>query len=172
MATSTSGSFDTSHRVSGNYDTYGHFAWEISSTGDGYTDIYWQFTGRTASQWQYVHVYSASVTVNGTVYSSWSGDMYNGTLMLEGTTRIPHTGEKYFEVTAGLAMYASGSWYDGGGSWYLPAVSSPVHLYGSVNGARKEIKHLYGSVNGSRKKIKKLYASVNGARKLIFRDDS
>ena len=169
---STSGSFDTTHRVSGNYDTYGHFAWEVSSTGSNYTDVYWQFTGRTANQYQYVHVYNASVNVNGSSYGGWSGDMYNGTLMLEGTTRIPHTGEFSFSVSAGLSMYDSGSWYSGTGSWTLPAVASPQHLYGSVNGARKEIHHLYGSVNGSRKKIKKLYASVNGARKLIFRDDS
>lgn len=43
-------------------------------------------------------------------------------------------------------------------------------LYGSVNGASKEINHLYGSVNGQSKKIVKLYGSVGGVVKEIYRD--
>lgn len=41
-------------------------------------------------------------------------------------------------------------------------------IYGSVNGARKEVTAIYGSVNGARKEVTKVYGSVNGARKLVW----
>lgn len=117
----TSGSFDTTHRVSGSYNTYATFSWWVSGSGSNYTDVSWNLTGKTAGPNQYIHVYSASVTVNGTTYSSWSGNMYNGTVMLSNTTRIYHTGEFTFSASAGIAQYSSGSWYSGNGSWTLPA---------------------------------------------------
>lgn len=117
----TSGSFDTTHRVSGSYNTYATFSWWVSGSGSNYTDVSWNLTGKTAGPNQYIHVYSASVTVNGATYSSWSGNMYNGTVMLSNTTRIYHTGEFTFSASAGIAQYSSGSWYDGSGSWTLPA---------------------------------------------------
>lgn len=117
----TSGSFDTSHRVSGSYDTYATFSWWVSGGGSNYTDVSWTLTGKTAGPNQYVHVYSAAADVNGTHYSSWSGDMYNGTVMLSNTTRIYHTGEVTFSASAGIAQFNANSWYDGGDSWTLPA---------------------------------------------------
>lgn len=117
----TSGSFDTTHRVSGSYNTYATFSWWVSGSGSNYTDVSWNLTGKTAGPNQYIHVYSASVTVNGTSYSSWSGNMYNGTVMLSNTTRIYHTGEFTFSASAGIAQYSSSSWYSGNGSWTLPA---------------------------------------------------
>lgn len=117
----TSGSFDTTHRVSGSYNTYATFSWWVSGSGSNYTDVSWNLTGKTAGPNQYIHVYSASVTVNGTTYSSWSGNMYNGTVMLSNTTRIYHTGEFTFSASAGIAQYSSSSWYSGNGSWTLPA---------------------------------------------------
>ena len=120
----TSGSFDTTHRVSGSYNTYATFSWWVSGSGSNYTDVSWNLTGKTASSHQYIHVYSASVTVNGTTYSSWSGNMYNGTVMLSNTTRIYHTGEFTFSASAGIAQYSSSSWYSGNGSWTLPARGS------------------------------------------------
>lgn len=117
----TSGSFDTTHRVSGKYNTYATFSWWVSGSGSNYTDVSWNLTGKTAGPNQYIHVYSASVTVNGTTYSSWSGNMYNGTVMLSNTTRIYHTGEFTFSASAGIAQYSSSSWYSGSGSWTLPA---------------------------------------------------
>lgn len=117
----TSGSFDTTHRISGKYNTYATFNWWVSGSGSNYTDVAWNFTGKTASSSQNIHVYSASVTVNGTTYSSWSGTMYNGTVMLSNTTRIYHTGEFTFSASAGIEQFARGSWYDGSGSWTLPA---------------------------------------------------
>ena len=117
----TSGSFDTTHRVSGSYNTYATFSWWVSGTGSNYTDVSWNLTGKTAGPNQYIHVYSASVTVNGATYSSWSGNMYNGTVMLSNTTRIYHTGEFTFSASAGIAQYSSSSWYSGNGSWTLPA---------------------------------------------------
>ena len=44
------------------------------------------------------------------------------------------------------------------------------NIYGSVNGARKEVEHIYGPVNGARKKVIKVYGSVNGARKLMWQE--
>ena len=117
----TSGSFDTTHRVSGSYNTYATFSWWVSGSGSNYTDVSWNLTGKTAGPNQYIHVYSASVTVNGATYSSWSGNMYNGTVMLSNTTRIYHTGEFTFSASAGIAQYSSSSWYSGNGSWTLPA---------------------------------------------------
>lgn len=117
----TSGSFDTTHRISGSYNTYATFSWWVSGSGSNYTDVSWNLTGKTASSYQHIYVYSASVTVNGTTYSSWSGNMYNGTVMLSNTTRIYHTGEFTFSASAGIAQYSSSSWYDGSGSWTLPA---------------------------------------------------
>lgn len=117
----TSGSFDTTHRISGSYNTYATFSWWVSGSGSNYTDVSWNLTGKTAGPNQYIHVYSAAVDVNGTHYSSWSGSMYNGTVMLSNTTRIYHTGEFTFSASAGIAQYSSSSWYDGSGSWTLPA---------------------------------------------------
>ena len=117
----TSGSFDTTHRISGRYNTYATFNWWVSGSGSNYTDVAWNFTGKTASSSQSIHVYSASVTVNGTTYSSWSGTMYNGTVLLSNTTRIYHTGEFTFSASGGIEQFARGSWYDGSGSWTLPA---------------------------------------------------
>lgn len=130
----TSGSFDTTHRVSGSYNTYATFSWWVSGSGSNYTDVSWNLTGKTAGPNQYIHVYSASVTVNGTTYSSWSGNMYNGTVMLSNTTRIYHTGEFTFSASAGIAQYSSGSWYDGSGSWTLPARgTTPTGLDVTIN---------------------------------------
>ena len=130
----TSGSFDTTHRVSGSYNTYATFSWWVSGSGSNYTDVSWNLTGKTAGPNQYIHVYSASVTVNGTTYSSWSGNMYNGTVMLSNTTRIYHTGEFTFSASAGIAQYSSSSWYDGSGSWTLPARgTTPTELDVTIN---------------------------------------
>lgn len=130
----TSGSFDTTHRVSGSYNTYATFSWWVSGSGSNYTDVSWELTGKTAGPNQYIHVYSASVTVNGTSYSSWSGNMYNGTVMLSNTTRIHHTGEFTFSASAGIAQYSSNSWYDGSGSWTLPARgTTPTELDVTIN---------------------------------------
>ena len=130
----TSGSFDTTHRVSGSYNTYATFSWWVSGSGSNYTDVSWNLTGKTAGPNQYIHVYSASVTVNGTTYSSWSGNMYNGTVMLSNTTRIYHTGEFTFSASAGIAQYSSGSWYSGNGSWTLPARgTTPTGLDVTIN---------------------------------------
>ena len=130
----TSGSFDTTHRVSGSYNTYATFSWWVSGSGSNYTDVSWNLTGKTAGPNQYIHVYSASVTVNGTTYSSWSGNMHNGTVMLSNTTRIYHTGEFTFSASAGIAQYSSSSWYSGNGSWTLPARgTTPTGLDVTIN---------------------------------------
>ena len=130
----TSGSFDTTHRVSGSYNTYATFSWWVSGSGSNYTDVSWNLTGKTAGPNQYIHVYSASVTVNGATYSSWSGNMHNGTVMLSNTTRIYHTGEVTFSASAGIAQYSSSSWYSGNGSWTLPARgTTPTGLDVTIN---------------------------------------
>lgn len=130
----TSGSFDTTHYVSGRYNTYATFSWWVSGSGSNYTDVSWNLTGKTANSYQYIHVYSASVTVNGATYSSWSGNMYNGTVMLSNTTRIYHTGEFTFSASAGIAQYSPSSWYSGNGSWTLPTRgTTPTGLDVTIN---------------------------------------
>ena len=129
----TSGSFQTNHRVSGGYNTYATFNWWVNSQNvtENYTDIGWNLVGGTASSNQFIHVYGISVTINGVnMGASWSGNMYNGTVMASGTARIYHNadGSKNFSASAGLSMYSSSSWYSGSGSWNLntiPRASQP-----------------------------------------------
>ena len=128
----TSGSFDTTHRISGSYNTYAHFAWSQTgqSTANNTTSIDWTFSGRTASQYQYVYVYGASVTVDGSTKSGWSGNMYNGTQMLSGSKTITHTsdGTKTFSASGYVTQYSSNSNYSGSGSWTLTTIPRKATL--------------------------------------------
>ena len=132
------------------YNLWFHWDW-----GCAQLDNAWIKVGNTTiwSNGGRIHNYAA-----GDIAQNHSCAVHSGSATITGTQT----------VTFGITKYQG---VDLSGSFTVTG-AVPVHLYGSVNGARKEIKHLYGSVNGSRKKIKKLYASVNGARKLIFRDDS
>lgn len=134
----TSGSFDTNHRVSGKYNTYATFSWwQTGQSIDGnYTDISWSLTGKTASQHQNIYVYNVSVTVNGaTTSKNFNGSMYDGTTLLTGTARIYHNndGTKNFSASAGLAMYSSGSWYSGSGSWNLDSIPRKATIKSAPN---------------------------------------
>ena len=128
----TSGSFDTTHRISGSYNTYAHFAWSQTgqSTANNTTSIDWTFSGRTANQYQYVYVYGASVTVDGSTKSGWSGNMYNGTQMLSGSKTITHTsdGTKTFSASGYVTQYSSNSNYSGSGSWTLTTIPRKATL--------------------------------------------
>lgn len=124
----TSGSFETTHRISGSYNTYAKFTWEQTgqSVSGNYTDIKWKLVGCTASQYQYIYVYGVSVTVNGSTTSkSFNGNMYNGTELMSGTARIYHNndGTKSFSASASIAQYSSGSNYSGSGSWSLNTIA-------------------------------------------------
>lgn len=123
----TSGSFNTSARVSGSYNTYAKFSWSQTSqsVANNTTTISWKLTGVTANAYQWIHVYAISVTVNGTnTGKSWSGDMYNGTEMASGTATISHNsdGTKTFSASASITQYSSSSTYSGSGSWALTAI--------------------------------------------------
>lgn len=134
----TSGGFDTNHRVSGSYNTYATFSWwQTGQSIDGnYTDISWSLTGKTASSGQNIYVYNVSATVNGaTTSKNFNGRMYNGTTLLTGTARIYHNndGTKNFSASAGLAMYSSGSWYSGSGSWNLDSIPRKATIKSAPN---------------------------------------
>lgn len=129
----TSGSFDTTHRISGSYNTYATFSWwQTGQSIDGnYTDISWSLTGHTASQHQYIYVYGVSVTVNGSTTSkNFNGNMYNGTSLMTGTARIYHgnDGTKSFSASASIAQYSSSSSYSGSGSWSLNTIPRKATL--------------------------------------------
>lgn len=134
----TSGSFDTSHRISGNYNTYATFSWQQTgqSIDGNYTDISWSLTGKTASQYQNIYVYGVSVTVNGSTTSkNFNGSMYNGTVLMTGTTRIYHNndGTKSFSASASFAQYSSGSNYSGSGSWALNSIPRKATIKSAPN---------------------------------------
>lgn len=133
----TSGSFDTTHRISGSYNTYAHFAWSQTgqSTANNTTSINWTFSGRTANQYQYVYVYGASVTVDGSTKSGWSGNMYNGTQMLSGSKTITHTsdGTKTFSASGYVTQYASNTNYSGSGSWTLTTIPRKATIKSTPN---------------------------------------
>lgn len=120
----TSGSFDTTHRISGSYNTYATFSWWVNSTDTSGTTIGWSLTGKTASSYQYIAATVSSVVINGSqVASGWSGNMYNGTVMASGTTKISHSAEYTFSASATITMYNS-TQYSGSGSWTLAAVAT------------------------------------------------
>ena len=134
----TSGSFNTSARVSGSYNTYAKFSWSQTgqSISGNYTDISWKLTGVTANAYQWIHVYGISVTVNGAnTGASWSGDMYNGTQMASGTARIGHNadGTKSFSASATITQYSSSSSYSGNGSWTLTTIPRQADILTAPN---------------------------------------
>lgn len=125
MATVTSGSFDTTHRISGSYNTYAHFSWSVQSTDSTGTTISYKLTGKTASDYQWIQIYGTSIVINGVnQQKNWTGQMYNGTQMASGTYKIPHTGEKTFSASVTIQQYASGENYSGSGSWTIAAVAT------------------------------------------------
>lgn len=136
----TSGSFNTAARVSGSYNTYAKFSWSQSSqsVANNTTTITWTLKGVTANQYQWIHVYGISVTINGVNQNvSWSGDMYNGTQMASGTVTIPHNsdGTKTFSASASIQQYstASSSWYSGSGSWTLNQIARAATISSAPN---------------------------------------
>ena len=133
----TSGSFDTTHRVSGSYNTYAHFDWWQTgqSTANNTTSIDWTFSGRTASSHQYIYVYGASVTVDGSTKSGWSGNMYNGTQMLSGSKTITHNsdGTKTFGASGYITQYSSSANYSGSGSWTLNTIPRKATIKSAPN---------------------------------------
>lgn len=133
----TSGSFDTTHRVSGSYNTYAHFDWWQTgqSTANNTTSIDWTFSGRTASSHQYIYVYGASVTVDGSTKSGWSGNMYNGTQMLSGSKTIWHNsdGTKSFGASGYITQYSSSANYSGSGSWTLNTIPRKATIKSAPN---------------------------------------
>lgn len=133
----TSGSFETTHRISGSYNTYAVFAWSQTgqSTANNTTSIDWSLTGRTASQYQYIYVYNASATVDGSTKSGWSGNMYNGTSMLSGSKTISHNsdGTKTFSSSAYITQYSSSSNYSGSGSWTLNTIPRKATITNAPN---------------------------------------
>ena len=134
----TSGSFETTHRISGSYNTYAKFSWSQSkqSVANNETTITWKLVGCTANQYQWIHVYGISVTINGVAQSvSWSGDMYNGTQMASGTVTIPHgaDGKKTFSASATIKQYSSGSSYSGSGSWELNQIARAATITSAPN---------------------------------------
>ena len=124
----TSGSFETTARISGSYNTKAKFSWWQTgqSVSGNYTDISWKLEGVTASQYQYIYVYGVSVTVNGgTTSKSFNGKMYNGTELASGSARIYHNndGTKSFSASASIEQYSTGSWYSGSNSWTLNTIA-------------------------------------------------
>ena len=133
----TSGSFETTHRISGSYNTYAVFSWSQTgqSTANNTTSIDWSLSGRTASQYQYIYVYNASATVDGSTKSGWSGNMYNGTSLLSGSKTISHNsdGTKTFSASAYITQYSSSSNYSGSGSWTLNTIPRKATVSSAPN---------------------------------------
>ena len=179
----TSGSVQTTHRVSGNYDTYAQLDWSIASQDDSGVTIQYTYTGKTANSYQNIVIYGTAVYIEGEDQGIWwTGTMYNGTNLFgtgepPKTKRINYTGSKTLTIKVRIKQFCSAEscWYEREASWDLPYIQpTPTFtpkLYCSVNGRAKRVKKLYCSVGGQAKQIKKLYASVNGEAKLIYDKD-
>lgn len=68
----------------------------------------------------------------------------------------------------GRAQDANGNWGPYSSEIVVATIAPTAKLYGSVNGATKQVHKLYGSVGGVTKTVTKLYGSVNGVTKLIY----
>lgn len=120
----TSGSFSTTHRVSGNYDTYATFNWWVNSTDSTGTNIGWNVYTQTKNSYQTIAGTVASVYINGTwVSGGWSGTFKYNTQILSGTFHVNHSAEYTFSASMTVTMYNS-TQYSGSGSWTLAAVAT------------------------------------------------
>lgn len=128
-----SGSFDTTHRTSGSYDTYARFSWSLSSQSiaNNTSTITWNFKGKTANSYQWVALYGSGITVDGESHSGWTGNMYEGTTLYSGTKTISHAadGTKTLSASGWIKQYSSGAANNtGSGSWALPTIARQANL--------------------------------------------
>ena len=128
-----SGSFDTTHRVSGSYDTYARFSWSLSSQSiaNNTSTITWNFKGKAANSYQWIALYGSGVTVDGESHSGWTGNMYEGTTLYSGTKTISHAadGTKTLSASGWIKQYSSGAANNtGSGSWTLPTIARQANL--------------------------------------------
>ena len=128
-----SGSFDTTHRTSGSYDTYARFSWSLKSQSieNNTSTIDWNFKGKTANSYQWMTLYGSGVTVDGESHSGWTGKMYEGTTLYSGTKTISHgaDGTKTFSASGWIKQYSSGAANNtGSGSWTLPTIARQANL--------------------------------------------
>lgn len=120
----TSGSFETTHRISGNYNTYAVFNWWVNSTDSTGTNIGWNVYTQTKSSYQTISGTVASVYINGTyVAGGWSGTFKYNTQILSGTFHVNHTADYTFSASMTTTMYNS-TQYNGSGSWTLAGVAT------------------------------------------------
>ena len=128
-----SGSFDTTHRTSGSYDTYARFSWSLSSQSiaNNTSTITWNFKGKTANSYQWIALYGSGITVDGESHSGWTGNMYEGTTLYSGTKTISHAadGTKTLSASGWIKQYSSGAANNtGSGSWALPTIARQANL--------------------------------------------
>lgn len=112
---------------------YLEFAWNVSnqSIEGNYSDIYWAIIGRGGSAGYYIAAGPIYATVEGNSYSNPNRkDMYPGTVVLNGTTRIYHNndGKKSFSVSFSGAIYNYAVNVSGSGSWDLPTIARKANI--------------------------------------------
>ena len=110
-----SGSFQTTgYNTTDGTPDYATFSWTGTQSIEGnYTDISWSLTvggGKNGYYWN--TVYNRLVKINDTQVGSGSSSwkVYNGTVLLSGTTRVAHNddGTGSFKAYAGVGFYSSG----------------------------------------------------------------
>ena len=112
-----SGSFRTTgYSTNDGTPDYATFSWTGTQSIEGnYTDIAWSLkVGGGASSGYWNTVYNRQVKINDTSVGSGSSakTVYNGTVLLSGTTRVNHAsdGKGSFKVYAGVGFYSSGTY--------------------------------------------------------------
>lgn len=125
----TSGSFYTSGYSDAGWPDKFLFEWSLSkqSVEGNYSVITWALKcSGGANDTRYTYLYKSYVNVNGSEYSSSTGEnVYNTTVRHSGTATIYHNadGTKSFSASAKGAFYYSGDYNStGSGSWSLPTI--------------------------------------------------
>lgn len=105
------------------------FSWWVKEqkTSENYTIIGWNLTGNGATDSpRWYQTQNGYVNINGSRVWTQSGsvNLYSGTVLASGETRINHNtnGEKSFSADAGAGIYTYAVNCTGSGSWDLPKI--------------------------------------------------
>lgn len=113
--------------------------WVVSQDISGnFTDIGWNFTGSGSHANSWYYVLNGYLNINGSrVYTqnSTKVQLYVGTVLASGTTRIYHNsdGSKSFGADGGGTIYNYGTYQRGSGSWSLPTIPRASSITSSAD---------------------------------------
>ncbi len=113
--------------------------WVVSQDISGnFTDIGWNFVGSGSNANSWYYVLNGYLNINGSrVYTqnSTKVQLYVGTVLASGTTRIYHNsdGSKSFGADGGGTIFNYGTYQTGSGSWALPTIPRASSITSSAD---------------------------------------